>query len=129
MSRYKIEANSSVYIRSLDKRLHNGDKEIIDSPSDTVLNELEKFSNIGELRYVELVEKKADTYSHTDEEESTEEEDDNEESLEETSEEDDEFIIEDETYYCEICGRDHYTDSSIGKEHLKNFLENEEDKN
>lgn len=121
MSKYKIEANENVYIRSLDENLRGGDKLNIDSPSDTVLNELERCQNIGLLRYVELVEKRVDTYPEEDEEQKDEEEtgvtnlDDFEGTL-------DEFIEENENYYCEMCGRTHYTDSSIGLEHLEELI-------
>lgn len=118
MSKYKIEANEDVYIRSLDERLSRGDKIKVDSPTDTVLSELDKCDEIGLIRYVELVEKRVDTYPHDEDEF-----EDTKSKLSDYSGSVDEFIEDNENYYCKICGRNHYTDSSIGVEHLKSILE------
>jgi len=107
MSKYKIEALENVRIVRLNIRLSPGQTHIFESDNESIINEAERLANIGSIRLRELEEIEHTTYEEPEEQESEEED---KESVEED--------IDDDKYYCEKCGRNHYYDSDIGQRHL-----------
>lgn len=127
MSKIKVEARENVIIRSERERLEAGNTMIIENPSKRAMDELDTHKNRGNIRYTVLEEKTVKTVENEEVqeiEEKDEEEEDNVETLYDESD-NTEISLDDDRFDCEICGRTHYTDSKIGKEHLKEMLENE----
>jgi len=110
MVEYKIEARDNILIRSLGVRLGSGDTINVEDPSDSVMDELERFYGIGDIRLEELEEQVVTTVEEPEEES-------------EVSDEIDELIGSDVQFECTICDRSHYGDSKIGQKHLEQMLE------
>ena len=131
----KVEARENIILRSIRKRLESGDSVILEDPSDSTMDILEKQKSRGNIRYTILEEETIITVDEEEAKEEVEEEEDKEEVEEEVDEDNveslyeeetvDEYVEENERFDCTICGKTHYTDSNIGKEHLKEMLEDE----